>query len=101
MILTLSSSGDYKRTRQEALAALLLYLYKYNVVCATTISTCSYIHASSSCPITHLPYFYLKATMPCPCTLISYSLISITIHVLYVHHVEPMSLDITSTLDSF
>ena len=29
--------GIYKRTRQGALAALLLYLYKYKVVCATTI----------------------------------------------------------------
>ena len=33
----LSSSGDYKRTQQEALAVLLLYLYKYNVVHATTM----------------------------------------------------------------
>jgi len=33
----LSSSGDYKRTRQGALAVLLLYLYKYNVVHATTM----------------------------------------------------------------
>ena len=29
--------GIYKRTRQGALAALLLYLYKYRVVRATTI----------------------------------------------------------------
>jgi len=29
--------GIYKRTRQGALAALLLYLYKYNVVHATTM----------------------------------------------------------------
>ena len=29
--------GIYKRTRQGALAALLLYLYKYRVVHATTI----------------------------------------------------------------
>ena len=36
----LSSSGDYKRTRQGALPVLLLYLYKYNMVYATTISTC-------------------------------------------------------------
>ena len=33
----LSNSGDYKRTRQGALIALLLYLYKYNIVRATTI----------------------------------------------------------------
>ena len=51
----LSSSGDYKRTQQGALAALLLYLYKYKVVCATTISTCPNVHVLSSCPITHLP----------------------------------------------
>ena len=62
----LSSSGDYKRTRQEALTALLLYLYKYNMVCATTISTSPYVHASTSCPIT-------KATMPYTCALTSYS----------------------------
>jgi len=66
-----SSSGDYKRTWQGALAALLLYLYKYNVVCATTISTSpyAYVHTSTSCPIT-------KATMPYTCALMSYSLIS-------------------------
>ena len=29
--------GNYKRTRQEALAALLLYLYKLQVVRATTM----------------------------------------------------------------
>ena len=29
--------GIYKRTWQRALAVLLLYLYKYNVVCATTM----------------------------------------------------------------
>jgi len=47
--------GIYKRTQQEALAALLLYLYKLHVICATTISTCSNVHASFSCPITHPP----------------------------------------------
>ena len=57
----------------NTLAALLLYLYKYNVVCATTISTDPYIHASTSCPLT-------KATMPYICVLTSYSLISI-VHV--------------------
>ena len=36
----LSSSRDYKRTQQGALATLLLYLYKFHVVCATTILTC-------------------------------------------------------------
>ena len=52
--------GIYKRTRQGALAALLLYLYKYKVVCATTILTCPYVHASSSCPITHPHVFSLR-----------------------------------------
>ena len=51
----LSSSRDYKRTRQGALAALLLYLYKLPVVHATTISTCPNVYALSSCPITHPP----------------------------------------------
>ena len=56
----LSSSGDYKRTRQGALAALLLYLYKLHVVHATTILTCPYVHASSSYPITHPHVFFLR-----------------------------------------
>ena len=62
----LSSSGNYKRTQQGALTALLLYLYKYKVVYATTISTGPYVHASISCPIT-------KATIPYICALTSYS----------------------------
>ena len=69
----LSSSGNYKRTRQRVLTALLFYLYKYSVVCATTISTCPNVHVLFSCPITHPPCFFLKATMPCPCALTSYS----------------------------
>ena len=52
--------GIYKRTRQEALAALLLYLYKLHVVHATTIITCPYVHALSSCPITHPHMFSLR-----------------------------------------
>jgi len=67
----LSSSGNYKRTRQGALTALLLYLYKYIVVRATTILTCPYVHASSSCPITHPHVFSLRP----PCFL----------HVLWCH----------------
>jgi len=55
--------GNYKRTRQGALAALLLYLYKLHVVRATTILTCPYVHASSSCPITHPHVFSLRP--PC------------------------------------
>jgi len=44
-------SGDYKRTRQGALAALLLYLYKLYVVHATTMRL----------PHVHLPCFYLMS----------------------------------------
>ena len=71
------------------------------MVCATTISTCPNIHASSSCSITHPPCFYLKTTMPYSCALTSYSLISITMHTLCVYHEEPMSLDITPNPNSF
>ena len=53
----LSSSGDYKRTQQEAFAVLILYIYYRLLVHATTIITCPYIHASSSCPIT-LPHVF-------------------------------------------
>jgi len=55
--------GNYKRTRQGALAILLLYLYKYIVVCATTILTGPYVHVSASCPITHPHVFSLRP--PC------------------------------------
>ena len=55
--------GDYKRTQQGALAALLLYLYKLHVVCATTILTGPYIYASSSCPITYPHVFSIR--LPC------------------------------------
>jgi len=44
-------SGDYKRTRQGALAVLLLYIYYYIVVCATTMRL----------PYVHLPCFYLMS----------------------------------------
>jgi len=71
--ITLSSSGDYKRTRQGALAALFLYLYKYIVVRATTIFIGPYVHASTLCPITHLLCVFLKATMLPTCALMSYS----------------------------
>ena len=56
----------YKRTQQGTLATLLLYLYKYNVVHATTISTSPYVHASTSCSLT-------KATMLYTYALMSYS----------------------------
>jgi len=43
--------GNYKRTRQGALAALLLYLYNLQVVHATIILTNPKVHASTSCPL--------------------------------------------------
>jgi len=55
--------GDYKRARQGALTVLLLYLYYYIVVRATTILTGPYVHASSSYPITHPHVFFLRP--PC------------------------------------
>jgi len=55
--------GNYKRTRQGALAALLLYLCKLHMVRATTILTGPYVHASSLCSITHPHVFSLRP--PC------------------------------------
>ena len=93
--------GIYKRTRQGALAALLLYLYKYNVVRATTMCLPPVLlliyHASTSRP----PCLYLKATMSCLCALTSYSLISITMCAPCVYHEEPLSLDIIPNPNSF
>ena len=43
-----SRVGNYKRTRQGALTALLLYLYKYKVVHATTM--CLPALMSMHCP---------------------------------------------------
>jgi len=68
----LSRSGDYKRTRQGALAAFIYYIYTWLLVCATTISIwplspCHYLMS-----ITHPPYVYLKATMLPTCALTSY-----------------------------
>ena len=65
--------GIYKRTRQGALAVLLLFLYNLQVVRATTVCL----------PHVHPPCFYLmsyysstcvfhKATMLPTCTLTSY-----------------------------
>ena len=59
----LSSSGDYKRTRQEALAVLILYIYYRLLVYATTIIICPYVHASFSYSITHPHVFFLRS--PC------------------------------------
>ena len=97
----LSSSGNYKRTQQGALAVLILYLYKYNVVYATIISTGSYVHAFTSCSITHPLCFYLKTTMLCPCALTSYSLISITMCAPCVYHEKPLFLNIIPNPNSF
>ena len=55
--------GNYKRTRQGALTVLILYIYYRLLVHAITIITCPYVHASSSCPITHLHVFSLRP--PC------------------------------------
>jgi len=69
----LSSSGVYKRTQQGALAVLLLYLYYYIVVRATTICL-SHVHP----PCFYLMSYYsstcvfLKATMLPTCALTSY-----------------------------
>ena len=57
--------GNYKRTQQGALAALLLYLYKLHVVCATTILSGPYVHASTSCPLLILH----ASTLRPPCFL--------------------------------
>jgi len=57
---------------QGALAALLLYLYKLHVVCATTISIWPLSPYRYLMSITHPPCFYLKATMLPTCALISY-----------------------------
>ena len=56
----LSSSGDYKRTRQGALAVLIFYIYYRLLVHATIIITCPYVHVLSSCPITHPHMFFLR-----------------------------------------
>ena len=37
-----------------------LYIYKLHVVYATTILTSPYVHAATSCPITHLHVFSLR-----------------------------------------
>ena len=75
----LSSSRDYKRTRKGALAALLLYLYKYNVVHAKTMCLPHVLllihHASTSRPPCHVH-------VPWHHTL----LISVTMCAPYVHH---------------
>ena len=59
----LSSSGDYKRTQQGALTALLPYLYKLQVVHATTMCL-SYVYSTVtvqdyvSYPNIHMSYMW-------------------------------------------
>ena len=57
--------GNYKRTQQGALAALLLYLYNLHMVRTTTILSGPYVHASTSYPIT---YSHVLSLRP-PCFL--------------------------------
>ena len=59
----LSSSGDYKRTRQGALAALLPYLYKLQVVYATTmclphVYSAVTVQNCASCLNIHISYMW-------------------------------------------
>jgi len=44
---------------------------------------------------------YYSSTMPYPCALMSYSLISVTMYILCIHHEEPLSLDVISNPNSF
>jgi len=78
--------GNYKRTWQGVLAALLLYLYKLHVVRATTILTGPYVHASSSCPITHPHVFSLRP----PCFLHVPWHHTLNLHYTCAHHVYTM-----------
>jgi len=82
----LSSSGDYKRTWQGALAVLILYIYYRLLVCATTIITCPYVHASSSYPITH-PYMF---SLRLPCFLHVSWRHTLNLHYTCAHHVYTM-----------
>ena len=59
----LSSSGDYKRTRQGALAALLPYLYKLQVVHAITmclphVYSAVTVQDCTFCPNVHVFYMW-------------------------------------------
>ena len=82
----LSSSGDYKRTRQGALAVLILYIYYRLLVHATTIITCPYVHASFSCPITYPHVFSLRPL----CFLHVPWRHTLNLHCTYMHHVYTM-----------
>jgi len=59
----LSSSEDYKRTQQGALTTLLSYLYKLQVVYATTmclphIYSAVTVQDCASCPNDHMSYMW-------------------------------------------
>ena len=82
----LSSSGDYKKTRPEALAVLILYIYYRLLVHATTIITCPYVHALSLYPITHPHLFSLKL----PCFLHVPWCYTLNLHCICAHHVYTM-----------
>jgi len=78
---------DYKRTRQGALAVLLLYLYKYIMVCATTMRL----------PHVHPPYFYLMSithphvfSIRLPCFLHVPWCHTFNLHCTCAHHVYTM-----------
>ena len=79
--------GNYKRTRQGALAALLLYLYKYKVVHATTICFPHvHHHASTSCPLLILHVFSIRP----PCFLHVPWRHTFNLHCTCAHHVYTM-----------
>ena len=77
----------HKRTRQGALTILILYIYYRFLVHATTIITCPYVHASSSCPITHPHVFSLRPL----CFLHVPWRHTLNLHCTYMHHVYTMS----------
>ena len=82
----LSSSGNYKRTRPEALTILILYIYYRLLVHATTIITCPYVHVLSLYPITHPHVFSLKL----PCFLHVPWCHTLNLHCTCAHHVYTM-----------
>ena len=65
--------GNYKRTRQGALTALLLYIYYYIVVRTTTICL-PHVHPPCFYLMSYYSsiYVFLKATMLLTCVLTSY-----------------------------
>ena len=100
----LSSSRDYKRTWQGALAVLILYLYYRLLVHAITIITCPYVYVLSSYSITHPYMFSLRP----PCFLYVPWCHTFNFCCICVHHVYTirnscsltLSLTLTLYLDS-